>query len=214
MKGTTHLLIGMAVGTAVGLQQQTDFQTGILCVAVAAFSALAADLDGPSILSGKIGKFSKFLREGVMGGGIVLAALIYGWYRYSGSSHPTLALSAGALFLLGFLFKEGTIRNALVSAVGAAFLVYGYREELVWLMGFGGFVVIAPWLKHRGMTHTLWAAAAWAWISQGFEAYLGQPGIMLAGTIGYLSHLLADTLTPGGVKWLSPIIKKSIRLPF
>ncbi|MBW7461523.1 metal-dependent hydrolase, partial [Paenibacillus sepulcri] len=35
----------------------------------------------------------------------------------------------------------------------------------------------------------------------------------MVATAGYLSHLLADTLTPSGVKWFYPLYKKSVKLP-
>ncbi|MNI97947.1 inner membrane protein [compost metagenome] len=76
----------------------------------------------------------------------------------------------------------------------------------------GAFVVIAPWLKHRGMTHTLWALAAWTALGYQLELEWGYPGLMLASGAGYFSHLAADTLTPSGVKWFSPLLRKSFKL--
>jgi inner membrane protein len=62
-------------------------------------------------------------------------------------------------------------------------------------------------LDHRGMTHTLWAVVLWGVIGMGLEKQLRIDGIMIVAVAGYASHLLADSLTPNGVKWLYPLIR-------
>jgi inner membrane protein len=81
-----------------------------------------------------------------------------------------------------------------------------------WLIGFGLFVAWAPWLKHRGMTHTIWAVPIWGIIAWGLEKQLQVEGLAITAMLGYLSHLIADTLTPSGVKWLYPLVKKSFKI--
>ncbi|RKN70094.1 hypothetical protein D7M11_31205 [Paenibacillus ginsengarvi] len=46
------------------------------------------------------------------------------------------------------------------------------------------------------------------------EHQLQIQGIMMVTIVGYLSHLIADTLTPSGVKWFYPLHKRSIKLHF
>ncbi|WJH33375.1 metal-dependent hydrolase [Paenibacillus sp. CC-CFT747] len=214
MKGTTHLAIGAALGVAAGLRLQTDFETGMVWIAVSSLSALIPDLDGPSILSGKLSKFAKTFREVVLSSGILLVIGLAALYHWKGYYHFPLTLLGAALTLAGFAFREGFIRNALVSGIGAGLAAWGAFHSIYWLIGLGAYVAIAPWLKHRGLTHTLWAAAVWWGISLGFEAYVGYEGIATIAGLGYLSHLVADTLTPGGVKWLNPLVKKTFKLPF
>ncbi|MFC0332587.1 metal-dependent hydrolase [Paenibacillus sepulcri] len=213
MKGTTHLTIGVAIGAAAAAYYPFTFKNAAIYLAVAAFSALSADLDGTSMLSSKLGKASKLLRSFVLWGSILLAGgLAYMYFMYD-QMHPELAVASIILFLLGFMTKEGVIRNAMVSIIGGGLLYAGIRYEMNWLMGFGLFVAWVPWLKHRGMTHTLWAVLIWGAISRGLEAQLQLEGITMVATAGYLSHLLADTLTPSGVKWFYPLYKKSVKLP-
>jgi inner membrane protein len=212
MKGTTHLLIGAAIGAAEGLFYQMDFKSGLLCLGIAAFSGLAADLDGNSILNRKVTQASKLIRGTVLVSGIMMATVLYLLFRYRGYANTEITGAAAALCILGMIFREGLIRNILLSLIGLSFVYAGVRYHMSWLAGFGVFVAAAPWFKHRGFTHTVWAAAYWGVLGWGLEHASGQPGIMVAAAAGYLSHLAADTLTPAGVKWLYPLAGKTFKL--
>ncbi|QMV39958.1 metal-dependent hydrolase [Cohnella cholangitidis] len=212
MKGTTHLAIGGAIGAAACLYYPFSLEHSALYLSIACFSALSADLDGPSLLSGKLGKLSRILRNLALWTGIGFIAAFAYLYFSSDKTYPIFSTIAVAMFILGLITKEGTIRNALVSLVGIALLYFGWTSTQQWLMGFGLFVAWVPWLKHRGMTHTLWALVIWGTIGRGLEQQLGITGITAVAVAGYASHLIADTLTPSGVKWLYPLYKKSIKI--
>jgi inner membrane protein len=213
MKGKTHLAIGAAVGVLASVYYPFTVKNASLYIAIAAFSALSADLDGQSMLSSKLGKASKALREFVLWAGILLAAAAAYQYVYHHLFYPEFTAIAVMAFLLGFVAKEGMIRNLLVSVIGCCLIYAGWTNQMNWLMGFGLFVGWAPWLKHRGMTHTVWAILLWGAIGSGLEKQLQIEGIRMVSILGYCSHLLADTLTPSGVKWFYPIYKKSIKFP-
>jgi inner membrane protein len=213
MKGTTHLAIGIAIGAAASAAYPFTVKNAALYITVAVFSALSADLDGQSMLIGKLNKVSKILRNAVLWSGVLLAIAATYLYYVQRLFYPELTAISVMVLLLGFVATAGTFRNALVSAIGGGLLYSGWIWEMNWLMGFGLFVAWVPWLAHRGMTHTVWAAALWGAIGWGLEQQLGVEGITVVSVVGYLSHLLADTLTPSGVKWLFPFSKKSIKLP-
>jgi inner membrane protein len=212
MKGSTHLAIGGAIGAAASLYYPFSFNHAAIYLCIAGFSALSADLDGPSLLSEKLSKLSKLLRNFALWTGIGFIAVFACIYFVQDRLYPIFSTIAVAMFILGLITKEGTIRNALVSVIGCALLYAGWTIQQNWLMGFGLFVAWVPWLKHRGMTHTVWALILWGAIGRGLEQQLGIAGITAVAVAGYASHLLADTLTPNGVKWLYPIYKKSIKL--
>ncbi|BBI34209.1 metal-dependent hydrolase [Cohnella abietis] len=212
MKGKTHLAIGGAIGAAACLIYPFNLNNDLLYLSIASFSALSADLDGPSLLSGKLSKLSKLLRNLVMFAGVGLVAILSYMYIAQEKLYPVFTTISVAMFILGLVTKEGTIRNALVSVVGLTLLYAGWDSQQNWLIGFGLFIAWAPWLKHRGMTHTLWALGAWGAIGLGLENQLQIDGIMFVSVAGYASHLIADTLTPNGVKWLYPIYKRSIKI--
>ncbi|MDR0268467.1 metal-dependent hydrolase [Paenibacillus sp.] len=213
MKGSTHLAIGVAIGAAAAAYYPFTLKHAALYIAVSAMSALSADLDGPSILSSKIGQVSKWLREMLYWSGLLLIVILAWLYFAKGFFVVEYSLTALSLFLLGLIIKDGLIRNILVSVIGCLTFYYGLSHQMTWLMGFGIFVAVAPWLKHRGLTHTVWALILWAYIGSGLEHQLQVEGIKLVATAGYLSHLIADSLTPKGVKWLYPVLKKSFKLP-
>ncbi|MBD8497216.1 metal-dependent hydrolase [Paenibacillus arenosi] len=212
MKGTTHLAIGVTIGMGAAAYFPFSFKSAGLYVAISAFSALSADLDGPSLLSRRIGQLSRWIRESIVWLGAVLVAGLA--YQYVINEHVNMEWTMGAfiIFLLGFITKEGIIRNAIVSLIGAVLMFIGWQSHMYWLIGFGLFVAWAPWLSHRGLTHTIWAVIFWGMIGYGLEQQLQVEGIMAVSVLGYVSHLVADTLTPRGVKWFYPLYKKSIRL--
>lgn len=212
MKGTAHLAIGTVIGAGAAVMYPFTLKHAALYVVISAFSALSADLDGNSLLTGKLGKVSKVMHELLLWGGVLLIAGVgYLYFAYD-TLYEELAIAAAAAFLLGLVAKEGAIRNGLVSVIGAALMYVGWSAQMNWLIGLGLFVAWAPWLKHRGMTHTVWALAAWWAIGRGLEQQLQLEGAAFVATVGYFSHLFADTLTPSGVKWLYPLYKKSFKL--
>ncbi|NIK79653.1 inner membrane protein [Paenibacillus castaneae] len=212
MTGKTHLAIGVAVGAAASIYYPFTFQNAAFYITVAGFSALSADLDGPSMLSSKLGKLSKLIREFTLWIGLLLAGMIVYAFFMEKSLSPIYIGAAAAVFLLGLVAKQGVIRNILVSVVGLLVMYAGYTYGMNWLIGFGLFVGWAPWLKHRGMTHTIWAVPIWGAIALGLENQIKVDGIATVAMLGYFSHLAADTLTPSGVKWLYPLTKKSFKI--
>lgn len=62
--------------------------------------------------------------------------------------------------------------------------------------------LIARLLGHRGITHSLVAAGACAWLlhTRGLA-----PSLILPIVVGYLSHLAADLLTSGGLRLAWPL---------
>lgn len=57
-------------------------------------------------------------------------------------------------------------------------------------------------LKHRGFTHSLFGLVIFSGIVSLFSIDWG-----IGFFIGYLAHLLADSLTPTGVAWFYPVVK-------
>ena len=213
MKGSTHLAIGTMVGVA-GIAYQGAYEPwdAAWYLSVAAFSSLSPDLDAPSMLTRKLTAASRFLRGLVVwaGSASIVVALIA--YLSDRLVHPELVTAAVALTLLGLIARQGVIRNLLVSGIGACLAYTGINDSIIWLLGFGLYVAIAPWLKHRGLTHTLWATAAWGWIAWELEQRLLLPGLTVTAILGYASHLLLDIMTPQGVRLLYPLWNKSWKL--
>ncbi|MFD2614943.1 metal-dependent hydrolase [Paenibacillus gansuensis] len=212
MKGTTHLAIGAAIGIASASLNPFTLTNAAIYIAVAGFSALAADLDGPSMLSSKLDKASRMFQQWTTTAGVILAVVVGLQYVLNGQLYWKFAAVSVMILLLGLVVREGVLRNSLVSLVGCGLLYAGFTMQMHWLAGFGLFIAWVPWLKHRGLSHTVWAILAWAAISTGLERQLGIPGLMNTAVAGYVSHLAADTLTPKGVKWLYPLVGRSFKV--
>lgn len=212
MKGSTHLTIGVAIGAAAATYYPFPLKNALIYLAVAALSALSADLDGPSILSRRIGKAAKQVHHLLIW---LIACCVAGvMYQYvmSGVLSRESIIVTIVVLVLGFVAKEGLIRNMMISAIGGALLVVGALLGWGWLLGLGLFTAWVPWLSHRGLSHTIWAALLWGAIGWGLEQHLQLEGIALISLLGYISHLIADTLTPRGVKLFYPLYRRSIKL--
>ena len=117
------------------------------------------------------------------------------------------------------MHREGHVGAALLAyaPVGALTLALGFGTLA--LLGAGGAVVLAmlpdydqrvPGLEHRGPTHTVWFALAVAVLGglAGAEhGLLSALALAVWASVGVAtvgSHILADALTPAGVRPLAP----------
>jgi inner membrane protein len=123
------------------------------------------------------------------------------------------------------MHREGHYGVALLAYAPIAFVMFAL--EFATLAVLGGIVVVGgamvpdldqrvPGVKHRGPTHTIWfalavgtvvgiAGVAIVW-SQGLLSALGT-GVfgLIVGTLTVGAHILADVLTPTGVRPFAPI---------
>ena len=63
----------------------------------------------------------------------------------------------------------------------------------------GRFNPLSPFMRHRGITHSLLGAFVIGVLGIIIHATVG-----IWVTVGYLTHLLLDSLTPAGIDWLYP----------
>ncbi len=125
-----------------------------------------------------------------------------------------------ALLFYGILVKFGIFPNnqvmiALV-ALGAVFPDIDHPKSFiahmnVWFKMSSRVVSLGG---HRGITHTIWASILAFPLAYLVLRYFGL-GFISAGAffLGYLAHLLADSLTVSGVAWFYPFDKHKIRGP-
>jgi inner membrane protein len=117
------------------------------------------------------------------------------------------------LGVLGAAFSEKTGRRLMLALTGLFVIIGGIWLQLWWLTLLGTFVVVSPFLSHRTYTHTVWATVLWGYICHGASTSWRDPGVFWLGTLGYLSHLIADSLTKAGVKWFFPFWDRAFGLP-
>lgn len=212
MKGSTHLSIGVAIGAAAAAHYPFSFKNSVWYLTVASLSALSADLDGPSILSRKISSAARWIHNLFIWFSVCgCLGLLYQYTMDRHLSQEGIFVTVSSV-LLGFVAKKGFLRNIMISSVGGGLLFTGIMFSWDGLIGLGVFIIWVPWLSHRGLSHTIWAVLLWGAIGWEFEQHLQIEGIALVSLCGYASHLIADTLTPRGVKWLYPLYKRSVKL--
>ena len=212
MRGSSHLAIGLITGVAVaGLVPGIPFS--LAGIALAGFSSLAPDLDHPeSRLSQRLGFTQNYVRWA-----FILAGLGIGLYAYlkvpPGPEQRLSYTAALAFGLLGAALQGGSARKLALLFTGLCTVVAGLYAEQLWLSLLGTFVALAPFTSHRSWTHTIWATALWTYIGYLANQSLGWRGVAHYAGAGYASHLLADTLTKSGVRWLLPVVDFSFKIP-
>lgn len=212
MRGSSHLALGLITGVAVaGLVPGIPFS--LAGIALAGFSSLAPDLDHPeSRLSQRLGFTQNYVRWA-----FVVAALGIGGFTYwrlpPGPEQRLSYVAALAFGLLGAGMQGGSARKLALLFTGLSTVVAGLYAEQLWLSLLGTVVALAPFTAHRSWTHTIWATLLWTYIGYLANRSLGWRGVAHYAGAGYACHLVADTLTKAGVRWLLPVSEFSFKIP-
>ena len=141
-----------------------------------------------------------------------LAAYSYLRLHPSGGQRLYYTIALG-FALIGAGMQGGSARRLALLFTGLATGVAGLYTDQVWLSLLGAFVALAPFTHHRSWTHTVWATAFWTYTGYLAERHSGWHGVALFAGGGYASHLVADTLTKAGVRWLFPLLAYSFKVP-
>ncbi len=144
--------------------------------------------------------------------GLGLGAYAY-LYVPPGSEQRLSYTAALAFGLLGAALQGGSARKLALLFTGLSTVVAGLYAEQLWLSLLGTFVALAPFTSHRSWTHTIWATLLWTYIGYLANRSLSWRGVAHYAGAGYASHLLADSLTKAGVRWLLPVSDYSFKIP-
>ena len=214
MSRSAHLAIGLITGVAVaGLVPGIPFS--LPGIALAGFSSLAPDLDHPeSRLSQRLGFTHGYVRWAFGAAALGLAAYAY-FQLHPGPDQRLSYVAALAFGLLGAGLQGGSARKLALLFTGLGTVLTGLYlgMNFVWLSLLGAFISLAPFTSHRSWTHTLWAAVFWTYVGYLADNKLGWRGINWFAGAGYASHLVADSLTKSGVRWLLPLTDFSFKIP-
>ena len=212
MRGSAHLAIGLITGVAIaGLVPGVPFS--LPGIALAGFSALAPDLDHPeSRLSKRLGFAHGYVRWAFGATALGLAAYAY-LLLHPGADQRFTYTAALAFGLIGLALQGGSARRLALLFTGLGTVLAGLYAQFLWLSLLGAFIALAPFTAHRSWTHTIWATVLWTYIGDLATRSLGWHGVAHYAGAGYASHLLADTLTKSGVRYLFPVINFSFKIP-
>ncbi|MFS0689319.1 metal-dependent hydrolase [Sporosarcina sp. 179-K 8C2 HS] len=211
MKGSSHAVIGVAVGAFAGYQVQPDLYTVAVASLAGGVSALVPDLDTNGLASNRI-TLSKQLTQWLMqlvGAGI-LVAIVYQYFN-SGFS-PSILLYAGIGLLL-FIVSRLITQRRMLTLTGVMVMWLGIvMHQSIGVLLMGSYIVIASFLAHRSYTHSLLGLAFYAFILNQLQQEWALDGLLAAGIAGYGSHLIADMkllpMNRRGVKWFTPFWNK------
>ena len=182
-------------------------------IALAGFSSLAPDLDHPeSRLSHRLGFTHGYVRWAFGAAALGLAAYAY-FQLQPGPDQRLTYVAALAFGLLGVALQGGSARKLALLFTGLGTVLAGLYAHFVWLSLLGAFISLAPFTAHRSWTHTLWAAVFWTYVGDLANRNLGWHGVAWYAGAGYASHLVADSLTKSGVRWLRPLTDFSFKVP-
>ncbi|WP_121616847.1 metal-dependent hydrolase [Virgibacillus halodenitrificans] len=204
MDGKSHLATGVVFAGMGLLVTDAPLQTSAIPLIVGGFSGLVPDLDhSNSTLTKRLSVPFKML----ISLAISIATLYFSSQLYMTNNaiwiYWGVVILGVILLTLMFLLKP----KLVLLITGIILVVVGLvlKEQFISLILFGVYVMIASHLKHRGLTHSLYFLIFWSLISFFAQRETGLSGIWLAGTLGYLSHLLTDDwFTKTKVKWLKP----------
>lgn len=118
----------------------------------------------------------------------------------------------------GVVLGEVVASCVSINNLGGYFLVVGvsslladidHRNSLINRINPLSFITSS--FKHRGFTHTILGM-----VSLGVPIMVlgyGSSYVLLGYGVGYMSHLIADSLTTMGVMWMYPMSRKYYRFP-
>jgi inner membrane protein len=74
---------------------------------------------------------------------------------------------------------------------------------------FTPFLLVSKFTAHRGIVHSLIASIAFALAALGISLWLSSSSWVAFGFwFGYATHLIVDSMTKSGIKWLRPFSKQ------
>ncbi|SFS72099.1 metal-dependent hydrolase [Marininema halotolerans] len=106
--------------------------------------------------------------------------------------------------LNNLLFRSIKYRSIALAILGAAAVLLGILKGLaLWVVLAGMYAMAVAFIPHRSFTHSLLSLLLVSGIT-----YMAEPSYMWPLAAGYLSHLLADGITAGGIPLFWPWKKR------
>lgn len=132
---------------------------------------------------------------------------------FSGKEYaPWNIALAGLIGIVSYL-PSRTLRHIVMFLIGLGLISFGHSFS-PWNTIAGSVLIAGSLVTHRGLTHTVYAAAGWTGLL--YFASKGKAGgesLWFAGGLSYSIHLLADALTNRGIRPLPPF-KWRMKLKF
>lgn len=211
MKGTSHLVIGTAVGAMAAYAVHPDIRIGLVGAAVGGISGVVPDLDTNGLASNSITvskKVSKWLME--TAGIVILLILVYQIFM-EGLSEAIYIY--GGIGLLLLIVSRLITQRRMLTITGILIMLIGFvLGQSIGILLAGSYIIIASFLPHRSYTHSIIGIVFYGFILTKLHEQWPIDGLVVAGLAGYTSHLFADMkilpVNRRGVKWFLPLWKR------
>ncbi|WP_337035140.1 metal-dependent hydrolase [Paenibacillus illinoisensis] len=196
MMGRSHLII--STGLSLSAVSIFDVALSLPMMAIAVVSSLLPDIDEPnSLLLSKT--LPKRFIQGIQITGLLIAALIF-------LLQPMEALwnniIVGATLLVS-VRPIGSLRNILIIVIGGLLFWAAPSENGIWFYVIGATLIVCALAPHRGITHSAYGLLGWTAILY-FATFGYGDEIWIVGSLSYLLHLIADSITNRGIRPLPP----------
>ncbi|WFD08803.1 metal-dependent hydrolase [Tepidibacter hydrothermalis] len=216
MRGVSHFAIGVL--TVVETSILIDKPLSPLTFMISSFCSLLPDIDeSHSTVSNLLIKssFSKAIYRYTLYliNMITFFILIY----INKNLTFNFILSFVLIVLIENKLKHTTLRKSLFSALSFILCLSLYYIKAPFaFISLTIFIGVAPWLRHRGFTHSLIGIILFYFLLKEIETIINCPQLALYTSISYASHIfLGDIFTKMGIPIFYPISNKKISLaPF
>lgn len=215
MRGTTHLTIGILTTIEASVLSQRPLN--FLTFAVAVVCSLIPDMDSAnSTISNTIlnHKTSKFIYR------CFLYAINLLIFFIAMSINKNLFFSSIVTFIaiviVDLKLKHDFLRKILLSSLclTMGYVLYIIKLPIAFIL-LSALLALFPWLKHRGISHSIVAVVLTYIILKQIEIITYIEDLAFFGCIGYMSHLfLGDIFTKMGIPIFYPLSNKKISLGF
>lgn len=215
MRGTIHLTIGILTTIEASVLSQRPLN--FLTFAVAVVCSLIPDMDSAnSTISNTIlnHKTSKFIYR------CFLYAINLLIFFIAMSINKNLFFSSIVTFIaiviVDLKLKHDFLRKILLSSLclTMGYVLYIIKLPIAFIL-LSALLALFPWLKHRGISHSIVAVVLTYIILKQIEIITYIEDLAFFGCIGYMSHLfLGDIFTKMGIPIFYPLSNKKISLGF
>ncbi|MTI67308.1 MAG: metal-dependent hydrolase [Firmicutes bacterium] len=113
--------------------------------------------------------------------------------------HPKSSFNQKILFIKNKLYK-----TLIYSSIGTAITYYGSSIDDKLLILLGITLILTGITNHRGFTHSLLGLFLYTYIIKKITIRYDIQGVYIGFVAGYISHLIADFLTKGGIELFYP----------
>ena len=198
MMGRAHLVI--STGVSLSVMGLAGIPVTLPAAAAAAVSSLLPDIDEPNSILVRTAIPTGLLRVLQI---VLIAGAVFIYYCGQEYTPWNFAL-AGLIAVVSFL-PGRTLRHVVMFMIGLGLIQFA-KDFSPWNTIVGCVLMGASLVNHRGLTHSLYAAAGWTGLLYyGTQGITDGYSIWAAGGMSYALHLAADMLTNRGIRPLPPL---------